>query len=220
MLWGISMSSHTLASNLLRSSAKDMYGRLVGQVVGISHDTTGDVTAIQVEQGGGSLTEYPISQVSIYNDSVVLIPRWMVESNLINKEWTLTRKKFLALDNLLKSGKVSQVVSESLRKKEFEPAIRKLRDRREVILNELKSRHNELEFQIQKLENSIANIELDRMVGEMDDQTYKTAQESVRPLLESARSEKKDIEAALEQLDELDRAYSQIIVAQTNHNQI
>lgn len=214
------MSSHSLASNLLRSSAKDVYGRFVGHVVGISHDTMGDVTAIQVEHGGGSLAEYPITQVSINKNFVVLIPKWKVENNIIQKEWTLTQKKVSALDNLLKSGKVSQVVYQSLRKQEFEPVIKKLRKKRDAILNDLKSRCDELRFQIGKFENSIVKIELERMVGGMDDQTYKTAHDSIKSLLESAMSEKKDVETALEQLDELDRAYHQVLVAPTRANEI
>ena len=207
------MSSHSLASNILRSSAKDVYGRFVGHVVGISHDTMGDVTAIQVEHGGGRLIEYPITQVSINKSFVVLIPKWKVENNIIQKEWTLTQKKIFALDNLLKAGKISQVVYESLWKKEFEPVIKKLRKKSEALLNDLKSRHNELGFQIGKFENSIANIELERIVGGMDDQTYKTAHDSIKSMLDSAMSEKKDIEAALEQLDKLDRTYRQVVIA-------
>ena len=201
------MSSRSLVSNLLLSSAKDMYGRFVGRVIGISHDTMGDVAAIQVDHGGGSLAEYPITQVSINKNFVVLIPKWKVETNIIQKEWTLTQKKIFALDNLLKSGKVSQAVCENLLKQEFEPVIKKLRKKREALLSDLNSRYDEIKFQIKKFENSIANIELERMVGGMDDQTYKTAYDSIKPLLESALSEKKDIEAALEQLVKLDRAY-------------
>lgn len=201
------MSSRSLASNLLSSSAKDMYGRFVGHVVGISYDTLGEVTAIQVEHGGGNLAEYPISQVSINKNFVVLIPKWKVENSIIQKEWTLTQKKIFALDNLLKSGKVSQRVYENLRKQEFEPVIKNLRKKREAILSDLKSRYDELKFQVRKFENSIANIELERMVGGMDDQIYKTSYDSIKSLLERAMSEKKDIEAVLEQLDHLDSPY-------------
>ncbi len=214
------MSSHSLASNLLSSSAKDEYGRFIGHVVGISHDTMGDVTAIQIERGGGSVAEYPITQVTMSNNSVVLIPKWKVEKNVIQKEWNLTQKKFSALDNLLKSGKVSKAVCESLRKKEFEPVIKKLREKREVLLKDLKKRHDELRFQIGKFEKSIANIELERMVGGMDDQTYKTAHKSIRPLLESAMSEERDIQAALEHLDSLDRAYRQVTIEPTHADEI
>ena len=201
------MSSRNLASNLLRSSVKDLYGRSVGCVISISYDTMGDVTAIQVEHGGESLAEYPISQVSLNKNSVVLIPKWKVDTNIIQKEWTLTQKKIFALDNLLKAGKVSQVVYENLRKQEFETTIKQLRKKREALLGDLKSRYDELKFQIEKFERSIANIELERMVGEMDDQTYKTAYDSIKSLLKSAVSEKKDIQAALDQLAKLDRPY-------------
>lgn len=217
---GINLSSHSLASNLLRSSARDMYGRFVGHVVGISRDAMGDVTAIQVDHGGGRLAECPMTQVSINKNFVVLIPKWKVENKVIQKEWTLTQKKIFALDDLLKSGKLSQVVYESLWKKEFEPVIKKLKKKHEALLNDLKSRHDELKFQIGKLENSIGNIELERMVGEMNDQTYKTAHDSIKSLLESAMSEKNDIEAALEQLDKIDRACHQVIIAPTRDNGI
>jgi len=217
---GINLSSHSLASNLLRSSARDVYGRFVGHVVGISRDAMGDVTAMQVDRGGGRLAEYPMTQVSINKNSVVLIPKWKVESKVIQKGWTLTQKKIFALDNLLKSGKLSHAVYESLRKKEFEPVIEKLKKKHETLLNDLKSRHDELKFQIGKFENSIGNIELERMVGETDDQTYKTSHDSIKSLLESAISEKNDIEAALEQLDTIDRARRQVIVAPTRNNGI
>jgi len=184
-----------------------MYGRFVGHVVGISYDTLGEVAAIQVEHGGGNLAEYLISQVSINKNFIVLIPKWKVENSIIQKEWTLTQKKIFALDNLLKSGKVSQAVYENLRKQEFEPVIKNLRKKRESILSDLQSRYDELKFQVRRFETSIANIELERMVRGMDDQIYKTAYDSIKSLLESAMSEKKDIEAILEQLDHLDRPY-------------
>lgn len=214
------MSSHSLASNLLRSSARDVYGRFLGHVVGISRDAMGDVTAIQVDHGGGRLAEYPMTQASINKNFVVLIPKWKVENKVIQRELTLTQKKIFALDNLLESGKLSQAVYESLRKKEFEPVIEKIKKKHEALLNDLKSRHDELQFQIGKFENAIANIELERMVGGMEDQTYTTAHGSIKSLLESAISEKNDIEAALEQLDKIDRACRQVTVAPTHDNGI
>jgi len=207
------LSSLSLASNLLRSSARDVYGRFLGHVVGISRDAMGDVTAIQVDHGGGRLAEYPVAQTSIYKDFVVLIPKWKVENEVVQKEWTVTQKKIFALDGLLKSGKLSQAVYESLRKKEFEPVLELLKKRHEVLLNDLKTRYDELTFQIGKLENSIANIELERIVGEMDDETYKTAHGSVKSLLESAISEKNDIVAAFEQLNKIGGASRQASIA-------
>lgn len=201
------MSSHSLASNLLLNSARDIYGRFLGQVVGISYDTMGDLTAIQVEHGGESLAEYPISQVSINKNFVVLIPKWKVDTDIIQKEWRMIQKKIFALDNLLKSGKVSKTVYQRLIKQEFEPLIRKLRKEREGVMSDIKCRYDELALKIGKFESSIANIELERMVGGMDDQTYKTCYQSIKPLLDSAVAERRDIKVVIERLNNLDRAY-------------
>jgi len=184
-----------------------MYGRHVGRVISISFNSSGDMIAIQVEQGSEDIAEYPTTQVSMNSDSVVLIPRWKVDAKAIQKEWSSTQRKIFALDNLLKSGKISHIVYESLRKQEFETVINRLRKKREALLNGVRSRCDKLKLCIDKYERSIVKIELERMVGEVDDQTFKTAYDSMKSLLDSAMSEKRDIEAALDQLGRLDRSY-------------
>ena len=201
------MSSGSLASNLLLRPVRDVYGRHVGRVINISFNSSGDMTAIQVEQGSEDIAEYPTTQVSMNSDSVVLIPRWKVDAKVIQKEWSSTQRKIFALDSLLKSGKISHIVYESLRKQEFEAVINRLRKKREALLNGLRSRCDELILCIDKYERSIVKIELERMVGEINDQTFKTAYDSMKSLLDSAMSEKRDIEAALDQLARLDRSY-------------
>ncbi len=59
---------------------------------------------------------------------------------------------------------------------------------------------------------------MERRVGGMDDQTYKTAHDSLKSLLESAMSEKNEVEAALEQLDDIERACRQVTIASTCDN--
>ena len=200
------MSSHSLTNNLLRKPVRDMYGRYVGQVISISFDPSGDLTAIQVGVGSEEIEEYKTTLVSMNKDSVVLIPKWKVDTKIIQQKWNMTQRKILALDNLLKSGKISQRVCENLRKREAE-LINELRKKREVLLKGLKDRFKKLQLYTDKYERSIVKIELEREVGEIDNQTFETAYNSIKSLLESALSERKDIEEKLDQLIKLDRAY-------------
>lgn len=199
------MSSSILARNLLRRSIKDIYGRFVGHIIGISFNAMGDVTAIQVDQGSKGLAEYPFTRVSMNRNFVVLIPEWKVDTKIIQKEWSSIQKRIFALDNLLRSGKISREIYESMRKR-YENAINRLSKKHDAVLSDLRGRYDELKFQVEKFERSIVNIELEQMVGGIDDQTYKTAYDSMKSLVETAISEKKDIEVALNQLSKLNRA--------------
>jgi len=194
------MSVHTEAlRKYIGKPAKDIYGRYVGYVVGLSLDPMGQLNSIGIDQGSGGFFEYHGNQVMIDNDNLIIIPTWKIECDKYREENQLTQKRFQALDDLLKNGEIPQYVYEELCK-QYTEAMNRLQETHGNLINTLKGIIEDLERQSKSLERFLGNIKVQHKTGEMNDETYKVASEYLMFGITNAANEKKDILNILDKL--------------------
>lgn len=183
-------------------SLADLYGRIVGRVVGFSVDIKNEVTSVEVELGGGDFSSFPQSQISIGDGSIVFIPAWKSKSNTFSEEYTSTLQRIRVIQELYGRGEVSQEIYEEF-SKQNESILNDLEARRSTLVTILKDEVDRLNTKIKGLQTFIANIKVEHLTGDIDDQAYATANDAVQVGLEKVYIEKKDLETTLAEITKL-----------------
>jgi sporulation protein YlmC with PRC-barrel domain len=183
----------------LGKSVSDVYGRNVGNIVGLTMDDRGEIATIGVEHGNGKFGTYDSNHVMVEGGTIVLIPVWKVDAEKLMKEFALSHKRLQALDSLMNEGRITQYVYSDLRKA-YEAATSELEEVRKTLIEKLKVRADEVESQIRDMEKFLANIEVQHMTGEIDDEAYQLAADSLKLGLSQLVAEKKDVETLLTEI--------------------
>jgi hypothetical protein len=117
----------------------------------------------------------------------------------LNEEYELANKKKQALNSLLETGKISQTTY-SLFTREIDEAVAEIDGQRKALLGKMASKAMELGEQIRTLEILLANFEIQHVVGEVDEDTYRRETELLGTVLETAKKELDDVQYAVNQL--------------------
>ena len=87
---------------------RDVYGRYVGFVVGITKDPFGDLRSIGVDSGERGLAEFLGQCVTADGDSLVVLPSWKVDADRFKRETMLVNNRMQAFEDLIKEGEITQ----------------------------------------------------------------------------------------------------------------
>lgn len=180
-------------------AVKDIYGRRIGQVVGLIVDTKNRVEAIEVELGSGEFVAIPCYQVAIEGSSIIRIPTWRVEVEDFHKEADAVQQRLIALDELLDAGEITQSLYDELRK-DHESIMKSLEDRKKGLIESLKRKASDLDQQLKSLERILATTKMLHRAGQISESTYKVSIEYIIQGLSHVKAEKKDLEAHLNEL--------------------
>src|SRR5437667_11910474 len=85
---------------LLGRSVTDIYGRLLGRVIGIERNPFGEMEGVQVEATGGIILTAKARQMALTPKSITISPEWKLESEDIISELTRLRKRVGGLESL------------------------------------------------------------------------------------------------------------------------
>jgi HPt (histidine-containing phosphotransfer) domain-containing protein len=180
----------------LGKEVRDIYGRNVGNIIGLTMDEKGALNSIGIEHSTGDFAQYTTSHLKIDGETIVLVPVWKVDAENLQKEIAIGQKRLQALDQLLREKRISEYTYEDLRRG-YESAMRQLEELRRALVDKLKQRRGELEHQGRRLEEFIANVEVQFMTGEIDEEAHRMATSSLQVGLERMIQEKTDIETIL-----------------------
>lgn len=189
------MHSQTLA-NLVRKQVKDNYGRHLGSVIGFSLDNSGHIKSLAVEQSGGDFGEYTSERVLFEGEYVILLPDWKEEVEQLKRDTSLAQKRATVLENLSKEGEISGEAYEHL-KMQYESEITTLRNTYTSLTNLLKERVSFLERRNTQINKFVAGLKVQYRTGEIDEQAYRAAMESVNKILKCDIEEQAEISGIL-----------------------
>jgi len=124
---------------------------------------------------------------------------WKHSFEGLNEEYTVTKKKKLALDNLVSTGRISQSTHD-LFNMEIAEAVADIERRQKALMQKMNAKMVELEEQIKTLEILLANFEIQHVTGEIEEETYQREINVLSMGLEASRLELDSIKEAVEQL--------------------
>ena len=158
-----------LACNLARllgsweNQWSDLYGRNVGVVVGFSLRTNGDVESVGLDQGSGSFAEVKASRLLSHEQALIVIPMWKADVTRITGETGVLRKRISALRELESdskaNGDASSAQLEQMRA-QYEVRVAKTEESSEKLLQEMRSRIEEIDRQDETLAKFLVNVNI------------------------------------------------------------
>ena len=82
---------------IIGKKVKDMYGTLVGKVVGTISDIDGSIQTVGIDCGAEGLKQIEFEQLVVQGEVVIFIPKWRLESQRLLREKSLTLRRLKAL---------------------------------------------------------------------------------------------------------------------------
>jgi len=174
-------------------AVKDPYGRDLGKLVGVASNIKGEISSVSIELTSGDFEERPSKQLSVNGEALTLLQDLPVEADELIRELDLLRRRDRALDELSSGGDVDETMYKQL-KEQFRQAREELLKTSETTIEKLAGRIQRLDEQIKLIQFLIANNKMHYTSGEIGEDAYSLANESIQSGLRQFSSERKTIE--------------------------
>lgn len=186
----------------LGKPVKDEYGRIIGTMASFLITPGGRVDGIFVEHRNGVIKQYSSDQVNTEEDSVVLrSPLKMMADNCCNQIPLLWRKT-QALRHLNEQEKIPREMYDEIYPT-FDGALKQLKAEAEHMITDVENELENCVKNVKALNSALINLEIEREIGQIDEQSYQTAIEMVREGLKGLNKEKEDFEALRSKLSNM-----------------
>jgi hypothetical protein len=162
------------AVGFLGKPAKDLYGRHVGVVVGLSLKTNGDVESMGMDQGNGSFSEIKSNRLFLHDNGLIVAPLWKADVARITGEISVLRKRIAALDDLKNhqdEGSLSTGQYEQLRG-QYEARVAKIQESSDKLTQEINGRMEELNQQDETLARFLVSVNIQFRSGEITEESF------------------------------------------------
>lgn len=181
---------------------KDEYGRQVGRIASFMANPNGRVNGVFVEHGDGEFFRYSTTQLEMGDDGIVLLSGIKLRVRALCDEIPLIWRKDQALSELLEKKKVPPKMFKDLHR-DFESALNQLKSNAKTTLENVDKHIAKRVQQMKELQSAMIHLELEREIGKIDEEPYKTATEMIQDGLKWTSAEKSDLEALRNRLSNI-----------------
>ena len=181
---------------------KDEYGRQIGRIASFMVSPSGRVDGVFIEHGDGEFLSYPSDHFRIDNGDFVILLPIKLKARALCQEIPLIWRKDQALNELLGKKKIPSEMFEDLHQN-FEGALDLLKADAKAVLDDMDKQITKCTNQIQKLHSALINLEIEREIGRIDDESYQKALGMIQWGLKSVNAEKSDFETLKSKLSNM-----------------
>ncbi|MGI0051018.1 MAG: CdvA-like protein [Nitrososphaeraceae archaeon] len=171
---------------------KDMYGTLMGNVVGIITDTDGTIESVSVDCGDSGLKQLSYEQLLVQGDYVIFIPKWRLDAQKLFRQKNLTLKRIKALQQLVEEDDSMKEDAEIVYIK-YEKKLHELEDKEKSINEKLKERLDELNGSTKNIKSVLFDAKLQYKSHEISEETYLQVTRYTKELMDHINLEKEEI---------------------------
>ena len=179
-------------STKIGETIKDSSGKELGKLLGVMSDVKGHVDSVTIELAHGDFVNIPSNRVTMKNNSPMVIQDWIVEAEEISRELDLLRRRDRALIELRASGDIDELTYSRL-KDQYGQAKDELLERSETVIDKLAERVKQLDDQIKTVQSLIANNKMQYTSGEINENVYCNANESIQEALKRFNFERDEL---------------------------
>lgn len=193
------------SSNLslfIGKQVRDEYGRQIGRIASFAISPNGRINGVFVQHEDGGFSRYSGDQFRISGDDVVFLPLIKLRVKALCNEIPLIWRKNQALNELLEKKKISPEMFDDLHEN-FEGALKQLKTDAEGILKDVEERIVKCAQQIKELNSALIHLEIEREIGKINDESYRTAMMMIQGGLKQANAEKNDLGVIRNQLSNI-----------------
>jgi hypothetical protein len=180
---------------------KDMYGTLMGNVVGIITDTDGSIESVSVDCGDSGLKQLSYEQLLVQGDYVIFIPKWRLDAQKLFRQKNLTLKRIKALQQLVEEDDTMKEDAEIVYIK-YEKKLHELEEKEKSINEKLKERLDELNGSTKNIKSVLFDAKLQYKSHEISEETYLQVTRYTKELMDHINLEKEEINNIKGRLEE------------------
>lgn len=180
---------------------KDMYGTLMGNVVGIITDTDGTIESVSVDCGDSGLKQLSYEQLLVQGDYVIFIPKWRLDAQKLFRQKNLTLKRIKALQQLVEEDDSMKEDAEIVYIK-YEKKLHELEEKEKSINEKLKERLDELNGSTKNIKSILFEAKLQYKSHEISEETYLQVTRYTKELMDHINLEKEEINNIKGRLEE------------------
>ena len=185
------MVSSLSLESLVGKPLKDLYGRHIGVIVGVSTDISGNAAHIGVDTGFSGFVKIDGDQLFIEDGAPILVTAWKKIQGVLNSR-NISQKRLEAIDELYCEGEVNQDTYEkivSAHKTAFEDSSQRCQDLTSIMNNRI----NTLKNENRNIEEFICNLKIQYKTKEINDSTYSLTNEHLQNVVNQNNIEMSEI---------------------------
>ena len=171
---------------------KDLYGTLIGKVMGMITDIDGSIESISVDCGTSGLKQLAYEQLLVQGDYVIYIPRWRLDAQKLLRQKSLTLQRIRALQDIATENDSMKDDVELVYIK-YDKRLHDLEENANHLNGNLESRLKELEEESRSIKTILFDAKLQFRSNEMTEEIYQQINIYTSELLEHVNLEKTEI---------------------------
>jgi len=195
---------------IIGRQVKDMYGTLVGKVLGTLTDIDGSIQTVGVDCGSEGLKQIQREQLVFQEDVVIYIPKWRLQAHKFMREKGLTLRRINALADIVSENGEMKDDTEVIHNK-YKSKLATLDQIESKIKSEFLVRLGEIEDQEKMVKEILFDAKVQIKSEEITEPTFTTIQMHAKNILERFSHEKTEIENVQKRIDDLTLEHSESI---------
>jgi len=195
---------------IIGRQVKDMYGTLVGKVLGTLTDIDGSIQTVGVDCGSEGLKQIQYEQLVLQEDIVIYIPKWRLQAQKFLREKGLTIRRINALDDIVSENGEMRDDADVIHNK-YKSKLATLDQIESKIKSELLVRLGEIEDQEKMVKEILFDAKVQIKSEEITEPTFTTIQMHANNILERFSHEKAEISKVQNRIDDLSLEHSESI---------
>ena len=198
-------------TEIVGKQVKDMYGSLMGKVVGVITDIDGSVQFVGIS-GYDGIRQAPFEQMVVQNDSVIFIPRWRFDSQKLIREKNMILRRLKSILEILEDNDGYKQDAEIAHSK-YEEKLQMLSRTQDGVKAMLVARLDELENQAKMLKLLSFDAKVQHKSDELSEDSFETVKIQTGTLLEHIAHETAEITDIQRRLEDLDMEVAHVLEA-------
>ena len=198
------------APDIVGREVKDMYGTLVGKILGTLTDIDGSIQTVGVDCGSEGLKQIQREQLVFQEDVVIYIPKWRLQAQKFLREKGLTIRRINALEDIVSENGQMKDDAEIIHNK-YKSKLATLDQIESKIKSEFLVRLGEIEDQVKMVKEILFDAKVQIKSEEITEPTFTTIQMHAKNILERFSHEKTEIENVQKRIDDLTLEHSESI---------
>ena len=196
--------------SIVGRQVKDMYGTLVGKVLGTLTDIDGSIQTVGVDCGSEGLKQIQYEQLVLQEDIVIYIPRWRLQAQKFLREKGLTVRRINALEDIVSENGQMKDDAEIIHNK-YKSKLATLDQIESKIKSEFLVRLGEIEDQEKMVKEILFDAKVQIKSEEISEPTFETIKMNANNILERFSHERAEIEKVQNRIDDLSLEHSEPI---------
>ena len=197
-------------ASIIGRQVKDMYGSLVGKVLGTLTDIDGSVQIVGVDCGSEGLKQIRYEQLVLQEDIVIYIPKWRLQAEKFLREKGLTIRRINALADIVSENDEMKGDAEVIHNK-YKSELTSLDRIESNIKSEFLIRLGEIEDQEKVIKEVLFDAKVQIKSEEITESTFDAIQKHTNNMLERFSHEKAEIDKVQNRIDDLSLEHSESI---------